>query len=122
MEERQQSAAKTISVDQGVQVVRPTVDSASDPVFSVPDEPAIKTQEPPVQTIIQISDGSANWNRQVQLYEEQLSTVRQELTNVKLELDLLSTKHATVASDYTRHQKDLMDKINQKVLDRSSIL
>ena len=116
MEERQQSAARIISVDQGVQVARPTVDSASDPVFNVPDEQPKKTQESPaVQTIIQISDESANWNRQVQLYEEQLSAVRQELTNVKYELDSLSKKHTTVASDYTQLQKDLMDQINQKV-------
>lgn len=103
VEEVKQQAVRTMSsIDQAVQVAKTTVDSASDPVF------IINVPEPSVP------DDSA-WRRQVEQYEEQLSAVRRELNNVKLELELLSRKHTTVASEYDQNRKELTDQINEKV-------
>jgi len=94
--------SKSERSDQGVQAVKPLVDSANDP-----------GDFPPVQQDSLFED---RWDKEVAEHQEQVDNVKQELNRVKRQLDYLSENYDAKKIEWSQKEVGFMNQLELKVV------
>lgn len=93
---KEQCDSKSERSDQGVQAVRPLVDSANDPG----DFPLFEDR----------------WDKEVAVHQEKVDNVEQELNRVKRQLDYLSENYDAKKIEWSQKEVGFMNQLELKVI------